>query len=147
MEVFKIETFQRFFHQLVLLYRPFENRLNTELSKHHLYRAQWSIMYYMYNDGSVTLVELSHYLGVEKPTVTRTIAKLEEMGYLEPVPTKDKREKRMQLTGAGSKVYQEVRATIDEFEQEILQGISQEEQLEGIRLMSLIRKNLMQGEL
>ncbi|MCU1806016.1 MarR family transcriptional regulator [Cytobacillus firmus] len=142
-----METFQRFFHQLVLLYRPFENRLNTELSKHQLYRAQWSIMYYMYNDGSVTLVELSHYLGVEKPTVTRTIAKLEEMGYLEPVPTKDKREKRMQLTGAGRKVYQEVRATIDEFEQEILQGISEEKQLEGIRLMSLIRKNLMQGEL
>ncbi|MBG9541690.1 MarR family transcriptional regulator [Cytobacillus firmus] len=141
-----METFQRFFHQLVLLYRPFENRLNTELSKHQLYRAQWSIMYYMYNDGSVTLVELSHYLGVEKPTVTRTIAKLEEMGYLEPVPTKDKREKRMQLTSAGRKVYQEVRATIDEFEQEILEGISEEEQLEGIRLMSLIRKNLMQGE-
>jgi MarR family transcriptional regulator, transcriptional regulator for hemolysin len=104
-------------------------------------------MYYLYNDGSITLVELSNYLGVEKPTVTRTIAKLEEMGYLEPVPTKDKREKRMQLTEAGRKVYQEVRATIDEFEQEILKGISEEEQLEGIRLMSEIRKNLMQGEL
>lgn len=53
----------------------------------------------------------------------------------------------MQLTDAGRKVYQEVRATIDEFEQEILKGISEEEQLEGIRMMSLIRKNLMQGEL
>lgn len=147
MEVFRIETFQRFFHQLVLLYRPFENRLNNELSRHHLYRAQWSIMYYLNNDGSGTLVELSHYLGVEKPTVTRTIAKLEEMGYLEPVPTKDKREKRMQLTDTGRKVYQEVRVTIDEFEQDILRGISEEEQLEGIRLMSEIRKNLMQGEL
>lgn len=103
-------------------------------------------MYYLNNDGSVTLVELSHYLGVEKPTVTRTIAKLGEMGYLETVPTKDKREK-MQLTVVGRKVYQEVRATIDEFEQNILKGISEEEQLEGIRLMSLIRKNLMQGEL
>ncbi|URM31083.1 MarR family transcriptional regulator [Cytobacillus firmus] len=131
----------------MLLYRPFENRLNTELSKHQLYRAQWSILYYLNNDGSVTLVELSHYLGVEKPTVTRTIAKLEEMGYLEPVPTKDKREKRMQLTESGRKVYQEIRATIDEFEQEILRGVSEEEQLEGIRLMSLIRKNLLQGEL
>lgn len=129
----------------MLLYRPFENRLNHALSKHHLYRAQWSIMYYLNNDASVTLVELSHYLGVEKPTVTRTIAKLEEMGYLEPVPTKDKREKRMQLTDTGRKVYQEVRATIDDFEQEILRGISEEEQLEGIRLMSEIRKNLMQG--
>ncbi|KON88256.1 MarR family transcriptional regulator [Sporosarcina globispora] len=142
-----METFQRFFHQLVLLYRPFENRLNTELSKHHLYRAQWSILYYLYNDGSVTLVELSHYLGVEKPTVTRTIAKLEDMGYLEPVPTKDKREKRMQLTDTGRKVYQEVRVAIDEFEQEILNGISEEEQLKGIRVMSEIRKNLMKGEL
>ncbi|WP_236694001.1 MarR family winged helix-turn-helix transcriptional regulator [Sporosarcina globispora] len=131
----------------MLLYRPFENRLNTELSKHHLYRAQWSILYYLYNDGSVTLVELSHYLGVEKPTVTRTIAKLEDMGYLEPVPTKDKREKRMQLTDTGRKVYQEVRVAIDEFEQEILNGISEEEQLKGIRVMSEIRKNLMKGEL
>jgi MarR family transcriptional regulator, transcriptional regulator for hemolysin len=130
----------------VLLYRPFENRLNNELSKHQLYRAQWSIMYYLFNDGSITLVELSHYLGVEKPTVTRTIAKLEELGYLEPVPTKDKREKRMQLTANGRTVYQEVRAAIDEFEKEILKGISEEEQLEGIRLMSEIRKNLIQGE-
>ncbi len=53
----------------------------------------------------------------------------------------------MHLTDAGRKVYQEVRVTIDEFEQEILEGISEEEQLEGIRMMSLIRKNLMQGEL
>ncbi|CAM3750042.1 hypothetical protein GCM10009865_01950 [Aeromicrobium ponti] len=118
-----------------------------ELSKHNLFRAQWSILYYLFNEGSATLVELSNYLGVEKPTVTRTINKLEEMGYLEAVPTKDKREKRMQLTEIGKRIYLEVRVTIDEFEQEILKGISEEEQLEGIRLMSEIRKNLkQQGE-
>ncbi len=93
-------------------------------------------------------MELSNYLGVEKPTITRTIYKLEEMGYLESVPTKDKREKRMQLTGNGKKIYLEVRKTIDEFEQEILKGVSEEEQLEGIRLMCEIRNNLIQqGEL
>ncbi len=93
-------------------------------------------------------MELSNYLGVEKPTITRTIYKLEEMGYLEAVPTKDKREKRMQLTGNGKKIYLEVRKTIDEFEQEILKGVSEEEQLEGIRLMCEIRNNLIQqGEL
>ncbi|WP_026582282.1 MarR family winged helix-turn-helix transcriptional regulator [Bacillus sp. J33] len=143
-----MKTFQKFFHHLVLLYRPFENRLNAELSKHNLYRAQWSILYYLFNQGSATLVELSNYLGVEKPTITRTIYKLEEMGYLESVPTKDKREKRMQLTGNGKKIYLEVRKTIDEFEQEILKGVSEEEQLEGIRLMCEIRNNLIQqGEL
>ncbi|GLB60071.1 MarR family winged helix-turn-helix transcriptional regulator [Cytobacillus sp. NCCP-133] len=128
------------------MYRPFENRLNVELSRHNLFRAQWSILYYLFNENSSTLVELSTYLGVEKPTVTRTIAKLEEMGYLEAVPTKDKREKRMQLTESGQKVYLDVRVTIDEFEMDILKGISEEEQLEGIRLMSEIRKNLMQQE-
>nr|WP_309298057.1 MarR family transcriptional regulator [Cytobacillus sp. NCCP-133] len=117
-----------------------------ELSRHNLFRAQWSILYYLFNENSSTLVELSTYLGVEKPTVTRTIAKLEEMGYLEAVPTKDKREKRMQLTESGQKVYLDVRVTIDEFEMDILKGISEEEQLEGIRLMSEIRKNLMQQE-
>jgi DNA-binding MarR family transcriptional regulator len=126
------------------MYRPFENRLNVELSKHNLFRAQWSILYYLFNEGSATLVGLSNYLGVEKPTVTRTINKLEEMGYLEPVPTKDKREKRMQLTEIGKRIYLEVRVTIDEFEQEILKGITEEELQEGIRLMSEIRKNLMQ---
>lgn len=126
------------------MYRPFENRLNVELSKHNLFRAQWSILYYLFNEGSATLVGLSNYLGVEKPTVTRTINKLEEMGYLEPVPTKDKREKRMQLTDIGKRIYLEVRVTIDEFEQEILKGITEEELQEGIRLMSEIRKNLMQ---
>lgn len=126
-----------------MLYRPFENRLNLELSKHDLYRAQWSILYYLSNFGSATLVELSNYLSVEKPTVTRTIARLEELGYVEHVPGKDRREKRMQLTELGRKIYKDVRVTIDQFEQDILKGISEEEQLEAIRIMEEIRKNII----
>lgn len=38
-----------------------------------------------------------------KPTITRTIARLEELGYVEHVPSKDKREKRMQLTELGKR--------------------------------------------
>ncbi len=138
-----INTYQNFFHQFVLLYRPFENRLNTQLGKHQLYRAQWSILYYLSNTGPATLVELSHYLYVEKPTVTRTINRLEELGYVEHVPSKDKREKKMQLTELGRKVYKDVRETIDQFEKSILKGISEEEQLEAIRIMGEIRNNII----
>jgi MarR family transcriptional regulator, transcriptional regulator for hemolysin len=92
-------------------------------------------------------VELSNYQGVEKPTVTRTISRLEELGFVEQVPSKDRREKRMQLTELGHKVYTEVRLTIDEYEQSILKGFTEEEQLEAIRIMEGIRSNLMeQGE-
>ncbi|RUQ27457.1 MarR family transcriptional regulator [Peribacillus cavernae] len=130
-----------------MLYRPFENRLNIELGKHHLYRAQWSILYYLSNYGSATLVELSNYLSVEKPTVTRTITRLEELEYVEHVPGKDRREKRMQLTELGRKIYEDVRVTVDQYEQDILKGISKEEQLEAIRIMEEIRNNILRKEI
>ncbi|MCZ0874346.1 MULTISPECIES: MarR family winged helix-turn-helix transcriptional regulator [Peribacillus] len=138
-----MKTFQKFFQQLLLLYRPFENNLNIQLNKHDLHRAQWSILYYLNNYGSATLVELANYQSVEKPTITRTIARLEELGYVEHVPSKDKREKRMRLTELGKKVYSEVRVTIDQFEQEILKGITEEEQLAAIRIMGEIRNNII----
>ncbi|MGE6486937.1 MarR family winged helix-turn-helix transcriptional regulator [Paenisporosarcina sp. NPDC076898] len=135
-------TYRKFFHELILLYRPFEHHLNTQLAKHDLFRAQWATLYYLFNNGSSTLVELSGYQSVEKPTVTRTITRLEELGYVEHVPGKDKREKRMQLTALGRNVYEDVRKTVDQFEQDILKGISEEEQLETIRIMEQIRNNL-----
>ncbi|RFU67361.1 MarR family transcriptional regulator [Peribacillus saganii] len=126
-----------------MLYRPFENRLNLELGKHDLYRAQWSILYYLFNNGSATHVEISNYLSVEKPTVTRTITRLEQQGYVEHIPGKDRREKRMQLTELGKAKYLEVRVTVDQYEEEILKGISVEEQQEVIRIMNDIRKNIL----
>lgn len=126
-----------------MLYRPFENKLVLLLSQHNIQRAQWTILYYLFNFGAATLVELSNYQSVEKPTITRTINQLEDLGYVEQVPSKDKREKRMQLTQLGRKVYNEVRVTIDQYEEEILNGISETEQLQAIQIMTEIRHNLI----
>lgn len=126
-----------------MLYRPFENKLVVLLSEHNIQRAQWTIMYYLFNFGTATLVELSNYQSVEKPTITRTINQLEDLGFVEKVPSKDKREKRMQLTELGRKVYKEVRVTIDQYEAKILEGISETEQLQAIQIMADIRNNLI----
>jgi len=140
--VLSIKTSQKFFHKLILLYRPFENRLNEQLNKHQLHRAQWTVLYYLYNNGSATNVEISHYQGVEKPTITRTVSRLEELGYVEQIPGKDKREKRMKLTEIGMNIYEDVRVTIDQFEESILKGITEEERLEAVRIMDVIRNNI-----
>jgi len=141
--VFQIKNNQKFFQQLILLYRPFENKLNLLLGKHQLYRGQWSILYYLSVNGSATLVELANYQYVEKPTVTRSIHRLEELQYVEHVPGKDRREKRMQLSPLGKEVYQDVRVTIDQFEVEILKGISEKEMLDTIHTMEVIRNNII----
>ncbi|MBY7144894.1 MarR family transcriptional regulator [Virgibacillus sp. NKC19-3] len=125
-----------------MLYRPFENQLNIELNKHNLHRAQWTILYYLYHFGEATNIEISHYQGVEKPTITRTLASLEKLGYVQQARGKDKREKRMQLTDSGRNMYEHVRITIDELEADILQGISETEQREAIRIMETIRSNI-----
>ena len=86
-----------------MLYRPFENKLNFHLAEHQSAQSAMVNFVLLINNGSATLVELSHYLYVEKPTVTRTMTRLEELGYVEHVPSKDKREKRTQLTEQGKK--------------------------------------------
>ncbi len=134
---------QKFFHHFIMLYRPFENKLNVELGKHNLHRAQWTILYYLFHYGSATLVELANYQGVEKPTVTRTMNRLEELGYIQQIPSTDNREKRVELSNKGVTLYNKVRLTIDEYEQKILTGISEKEQLEVIRIMQQIRNNIM----
>lgn len=138
-----MQSTQTFFHQLILLYRPFENHLNEQLNKHNLHRAQWTILYYLYHYGPSTNVDISHYQAVEKPTITRTISRLEQLDYVEQTKGKDKREKRIQLTDFGITVYENVRVTIDQFEQEILDGISEEDQLDMIRIMEKIRNNII----
>ncbi|MEK4198723.1 MarR family winged helix-turn-helix transcriptional regulator [Cytobacillus sp. FSL K6-0265] len=141
-EVDIIIASQRFFHHFMMLYRPFENRLNSLLTKHQLQRAQWTILYYLYHFGPTTLVEIAAYQGVEKPTVTRTINQLEEYGYVEKIPSMDKREKKMKITNEGERIYKQIRIPIDQFEMEILEGITTEEQEECIRIFDSIKSNL-----
>ncbi|WP_312096992.1 MarR family transcriptional regulator [Niallia sp.] len=138
-----IKTSQRFFHQLLLLYRPFENRLVHVLGTHHIQRAQWTILFYLYEYGSATLVELSSYQGVEKPTITRTIQQLESLGYVEQITSQDKREKRMQLTKLGTETYLKVRIAVNEFEEEIVHNLTEKELEDMIQIMSSIRNNLL----
>lgn len=146
MGVHKMKIYQEFFYQFMLVYRPFENQLNAILSRHQIQRAQWTVLFYLAKFESVTLVELSHYLGVEKPTTTRTVQRLQEQGYVEQMTSLDKREKRMRLTTSGEKVYHDIRLFVDQFEQEILQGIKEEELTGSIDVLKQIRTNLLKGE-
>lgn len=130
------------FHQIILFYRPFETHLNAILADHQLHRAQWSTLYYLEKNDSMTLVELAQLQGVEKPTVTRTVTKLEEAGLIEPIATHDKREKRMSLTEQGRALYHKVRIPIDAFEHRLLEGISEKEQEKMIELLVALREKI-----
>ena len=138
-----MDAHRHFFHKYFTLYRPFVNELNRKLEDFNLYYAQWSIMYYLDVYESMTLVELSKMLYVEKPTVTRTVNALIKLDYVEQIPVRDKREKRIQLSKTGVGVVQQVRKVFDQYEQEIMEGVSTEDQATVIRVMETVRDNII----
>ncbi|HZC18254.1 MAG TPA: MarR family transcriptional regulator [Rubrobacteraceae bacterium] len=87
--------------------------------------------------------ELADRLGVEPPTVTRMIRRMESCGFVERRPDpSDARSFRVHLTDKGRSLEEPVARIWEEVEEKTLQGISPEEALVLRRLLARIRKNL-----
>ncbi|KOO47260.1 MarR family winged helix-turn-helix transcriptional regulator [Viridibacillus arvi] len=138
-----MQPHQAFFHEYRMMYRPFINKLNVYLASHQLYSSQWAILRLLISEKSLTLVEISNSLNVEKPTTTRMIQKLIELDYVTTVPGKDKREKKVQLTSFGHDVCKDVQVTIEQFQLDALEGISVEEQIIVSKVLETVRNNLL----
>jgi DNA-binding MarR family transcriptional regulator len=92
-----------------------------------LTRPERMAMEFINNSGTCTLVEIARYLSIKKPSVTMTINELEQKGLVEQIPGKDRREKRIRLTDKGGEVFLAYRDALDEVEQHLLKGLSDEE--------------------
>ena len=139
-----MERHQQLFHQLSMLHKPYNDQLNEILSKYNLNRPQWTILYILFNNGPHTLVDISKYQSVEKPTITRTVKSLEDQGYIIPFPSSDKRKKNIQLTDSGTELYRVVRADINEFQLEKLEGITLDEQQQCLEIIERIKQNFIE---
>ncbi|WP_339215879.1 MarR family transcriptional regulator [Solibacillus sp. FSL W8-0372] len=110
------------------------NKLNEVLKPHGLYSSQWSILYLLHQNGPMSLTSIWKYLNVEAPTVTRTVNRLESLGWVERLYAMDKREKMIFLTKKGLEQFPPIEASVRSFEQEIEKKLTYEDQelLKGI---------------
>ncbi|MCK1994603.1 MarR family transcriptional regulator [Peribacillus muralis] len=134
-----------FFHHNLQFSRSFTKKLNEQLAKVDLFHSQWLIVYYLNQFGCSTLVEISNYLDVEKPTVTRTVNRLEERDLIEQIPGKDKRERRIQLTESGVKTFQEAKKVVEEFEHQLMSGLAEEDLEVTQRTLIFLKEKLKQS--
>jgi DNA-binding MarR family transcriptional regulator len=116
------------------------------MGPYELSYSLWLVLYYVKNNGPSTLVEISNYYEVEKPTITRRVQRLEELQMVEQIPGKDKREKVMSLTTLGEEVYQECRRKITDLEYCIMEGISENEQMATFQTLPKLKENIMKSE-
>ncbi|RLQ94484.1 MarR family winged helix-turn-helix transcriptional regulator [Falsibacillus albus] len=135
-----------FFHQLHQLTRYLSKELNERLSALGIFSSQWTILYRLKQVGSCTQAELADYLGVERPTITRTLARLEEAGWIQRLQGKDKREKLVSLSNQALEEYPTWQKVVSEFENDMLQNVSASQQAEVKTVSALILEKLYSKE-
>lgn len=137
---------QGFFQRYIRLYRLLISKLNELLSEYELSYSLWQVIFYVKTNGPSTLVDISNYYNVEKPTITRAVHRLEEKMLVKQIPGKDRREKIIQLTELGEEIYQVCRKKITNLEEKVMEGIPKEEQQTTYQTLPKIRNNILNKE-
>lgn len=128
------------FHELFQNTRLISRELNQALKAHDLFAAQWTVLFCVDQHGEMSLTQIWKYLNVEAPTITRTVTRLEELGWLTTKPGKDKREKLVRLSEMAESKFPIVKEAIMEFERSFLKGMSIEEQTQLSQLLKKMTK-------
>lgn len=118
---------QDFFNQYRLMYRPFIKQLNIQLEPYQLYSSQWAVLRFLRDKGPHSFVEIANFMAIEKPSVTKLVHKLIELGYVETATGKDKREKLVHLSPFGEELVQKIQLQLKSFFEQALAGVPKQD--------------------
>ena len=112
------------FHSVQQLARQMTKTLNDALQPYDIYSSQWTVLFLLKTKGSMTQKEISDYLAIEAPPITRTVQKLVANGYVRQVKGIDKRTKRIELTEKALEKYPEWEKAVLQMNQELIQPLT-----------------------
>lgn len=135
---------QEFFNQYRLMYRPFINQLNVQLEPYQLYSSQWAVLRFLNDKGPHSFVDIANFMSIEKPSVTKLVHKLVDLGYVETVAGKDKREKLVHLSKYGEELVQEIKSQLRPFFEQALAGVPQQDIEIATQVVARICMNINQ---
>ncbi|WP_238900913.1 MarR family transcriptional regulator [Clostridium sp. YIM B02500] len=130
--------FQRFFS----LHRPLISKLNELLGEYDLSYSLWQVILYLKNNQPSSLVDIANYYNIEKPSITRRVQRLEERLIVKTISGKDRREKIIELTEIGEKLYDVCRERITQLENDVVKGISEDDKIITFETLPKIQKNI-----
>ncbi|WP_019119081.1 MarR family winged helix-turn-helix transcriptional regulator [Brevibacillus massiliensis] len=132
----------RYGHKINQAARKFAKKTNEQLSCLGLYSSQWAIIFCLHNRGPLTQIEIGCYLNVEAPTITRTVARLEELGYVVREAGEDKRERKVFLTPKAAEMIPLWQKEVDRLEAVVVQDIEEHDLAVFQRVLQQMMKNL-----
>ncbi|WP_440603968.1 MarR family winged helix-turn-helix transcriptional regulator [Bacillus sp. GB_SG_008] len=133
---------QHFFHVVSQTSRKFSKKFNERVSPTGLYSAQWAVIFRLHQTGPCTQTELCQYLNVESPTMTRTLTRMESMGWITRKEGTDRREKLISLSETALVMIPMWQEEVDSFEEKALQDINDEELRRAFHVLQKVIRNL-----
>lgn len=133
---------QHFFHTVSQTARKFSKKFNARVSPTGLFSAQWAVIFCLHETGPCTQTELCHYLNVESPTMTRTLTRMETMGWVIRTEGKDRREKFISLSDTALEMIPMWQEEVHTFEKKALQNIDEDELYHAFQVLQTVLKNL-----
>ena len=125
---------QHFFHIVSQTSRKFTKKFNERVSPTGLFSAQWAVIFRINQTGSCTQTE--------SPTMTRTLTRMETMGWIIRTEGKDRREKLISLSETAIKMIPVWQEEVDTFEEKTLEGINEDDLHQAFQVLQQIIKNL-----
>jgi MarR family transcriptional regulator, organic hydroperoxide resistance regulator len=128
---------------LVQVCKAHRNRAQARLSEIGLYAGQEMILMRLCEGQGVTQSQLVSDLGVEPPTVTKMLQRLESVGLVERrQDAEDARVSRVYMTAQGEALEDRLREIWGEIDAETTAGLSDMEQALLRRLLQQVYANL-----
>jgi MarR family transcriptional regulator, organic hydroperoxide resistance regulator len=129
---------------LVSAYKALLAVTAAQLAPLGLYPGQDRVLLELWVKDGVSQRELGRRLGVEQPTVTKTLQRLERAGLVrrERDP-EDNRQVIVHLTVAGRAANEPIRRARREAERQMVKGLSAEDRQRLVELLGRVRDNLL----
>lgn len=106
--------------------------------------SQAGVLFTLHCNGKLSQRELAEKTGVTPPSMTVTLRKMEDMGYITKEPDiNDQRIIRIMLTEKGAGCVGNIKAVASHMEDIMFQNISAEEKLLLRRILLQMKENLM----
>lgn len=122
--------------------RMFSDEVNTILLPYQLNYSLWQVMFVIQKKQGCTSIEIAEYLNVSKPSIAKRTQILAQLNIVSQVQTEDRRQKKLVLSPSGQKMYLQCAAEIDQFEQQLIQHLDQQEILRSVQVLHQISNAL-----
>lgn len=119
-------------------------KADADLSTYELTLSQSRVLTFLKSkDGQATQKEIEEFLEVSHPTVVGIVSRMEQRGYVTTwLDTKQQRSKMVRLTAKAQTIGEELVRMVQEQENTMLQGLTQEQVSELAKMLRVIYGNL-----